>query len=51
MKKHDSAYYVAMLAEGLSETELPLIGRTDRWWDLFWFYLGLAEARRLKGNI
>ncbi|MDE6442365.1 MAG: hypothetical protein K2L12_06420 [Clostridia bacterium] len=48
MKKYSSAYYAAMLAEGLSEAELPLDGRTDKWWDEFWHYIGIAEAQSIK---
>ena len=48
MKKQSSAYLIAELAEGLTITELPLTERTDRWWDMFWFYIELSEAQRLK---
>lgn len=48
MKNHNSAYYAAVLAEGLSAEELPLNDRTDNWWYWFWCYIGLAEAKRIK---
>lgn len=51
MKKHNSAYYATVLAEGLSEKELPFEHRSDGWWDMFWHYIGLNEAQRLKGKV
>lgn len=51
MKKFNSAYYAAVLAEGLPAEELPLNDRTDTWWTWFWYYIGLAEAKRVKERI
>ncbi len=50
MKKLNSAEYTAILAEGLTISELPLKNRSDRWWDMFWYYRGLTESKRLKGR-
>lgn len=50
MKQFNSAFYTAVLAKGLSSEELPLSERSDRWWDLFWHYVGIDEAQRIKEN-
>lgn len=51
MKKHNSAYIVATLAESLETDALPLADRSDRWWDMFWYYVHIAEAQKIRERI
>ena len=46
MKKFNSVVYTLLLANSLSINELPLNNRSSKWWDMFWYYLGLDEAKR-----
>lgn len=48
MKSMNSIEYVVSLTDGLGIVELPLNGRSDKWWDMFWYSMGLKEANRLK---
>lgn len=48
MKLMNSALFMATLTEGLGIYDLPLRNRSERWGDMFWHYVGLAEAQRLK---
>lgn len=48
MKKFNSAKYAALLAEGLTEAELPLSDRSNKWWDMFWYYVAVDEAEKVR---
>lgn len=51
MKMFNSAKYAALLAEGLTENELPLSNRSVKWWDMFWHYIAVDEAQRLREKV
>lgn len=48
MKRFNSVIYAVLLASNLSIFELPLNNRTDVWWDMFWNYYGLTEAKEFE---
>lgn len=51
MKKYNSAYCAVSLSAGLSMDELPLENRSDKWWDLFWYYFGITKAQEYKERV
>lgn len=51
MDKRKSAFVTATLANSLTFKELQLSRHSDKWWALFWHYVGLLEAKRVKERI
>ena len=48
MRNTNSVICTINLAQALGIDEIPVSRRSERWWDMFWWYMGLQEAQRIR---